>query len=171
MAKDYGHELATQAADAIGWPFSALTAAAQLVAARRADLFYRSLDATVGAVGDQRRQLENFMGSEVGRELLGDFARSLIETSSRVAVSALAILYADYTDTVYRKSFKIGACWALRGVRDDTIELFLLGTTPTRRTHRPLLTARSWTLGACLTAKAKVGDFEGERLMMQDLLQ
>jgi hypothetical protein len=92
---------------------------------RRMDTFLRVLDARTGASGDQRRRLAAVLSSEVGEDLLADFAETIIRTPCPTVASAFALLYADFEHAIYPLSFKRGACQALRGVTDVQIEIFL----------------------------------------------
>ena len=92
----------------------------------RARQFLRSLSgATQTFTGKQREKFEQVIKSDIGSELLADYAEKVLRTSSRTAIAALAMLYADVDDVTFSPEFKRATMIALEGISEDLIDAFV----------------------------------------------
>ncbi|HLF37376.1 MAG TPA: hypothetical protein VI520_05525 [Anaerolineales bacterium] len=92
----------------------------------RARQFLRSLSsATQSFTSEQRQKFEQVIKSDIGSELLADYAEKVLRTSSRTAIAALALLYADVDDVTYSREFKRATMIALEGISEDRIDAFV----------------------------------------------
>ena len=86
---------------------------------RFVDLRYESM-----ATDDQAR-LNEYINSEVGKEILADFADSITQTSSRRVRMATALLYCQDFELDFSKSEKITFVSAIKDLNDDMVDFFL----------------------------------------------
>jgi len=102
-----------------------------LVKNKRIKLFFKSLTVIENNLNDnQKKKLKKYINSKDGMNILGEYIDSVHQTSSQIANCALAILYADSDNETYDKPFKISASDSLRGIDNETVEVFLQITDP-----------------------------------------
>lgn len=93
----------------------------------RISLFLKSIDfASHSLPQKDKAKFEKYISGEVGRELLAEYSDSVLSTSSKIAIAALGILYADVNNDIYTDDFKRIACRSLQGVTDGLMEAFIL---------------------------------------------
>jgi hypothetical protein len=73
----------------------------------------------------QQEYFKKVLESEDGQEILSEYADSVINTSSKTANIALALLYSDAKHERFPKSFKALAAMSLKGITEELIDLFL----------------------------------------------
>jgi hypothetical protein len=92
----------------------------------RLDEFLRALRHAEGELDlEHKNELEELLSSTSGQELLTDYADTILRTSSRIAISALGILYANRDRKDFPDSFRRNACEGLFEISDDLVETFL----------------------------------------------
>jgi hypothetical protein len=94
---------------------------------RRLESFLRD----IGSVSDEmsendRQRFEAYIDSPESQEWLADFAEQVVRTRSRLAIAALAILYANPIEESFSSDFKADAAIALEGIADETVNAFLI---------------------------------------------
>jgi hypothetical protein len=72
---------------------------------------------------EDRARFESYINSELGGEVLADFAEQAVRTRSRTALAALAILYAESETSIDRKA---QTALSLEGISERSIDAFLL---------------------------------------------
>lgn len=88
--------------------------------------FLRSLDSALSGTDEREREkFEKYVFSDPGQELLADYSDTVLLTSSRIAQSALALLFADVDNAKYSEAFKRMATTSLRGCSDQLVHLFV----------------------------------------------
>lgn len=98
----------------------------QLIRKRRIVHFLRSLDRALAMRDEKvRRKFEESVLSDVGCQLLADYCDTVLLTSSRIAQSALALLFADAADAEFSPQLKQRAIAAFRDCSDPLVELFI----------------------------------------------
>jgi len=111
--------------EALPW-FGSLMAANEGIKKWRLHSFLRAVDTAEGQLDPQARErLRDAANKLEGAELLVDYAERVVRTSSRIAITAFGLLYADPDDVVYTRGFRRLACEALEGISDDLVDLFL----------------------------------------------
>lgn len=94
---------------------------------RRIRAFLRGLNGSVSTLSEEKkRTFDHFVRSELGRELLADYADAAIRSRSETAVAALAILFGDADNERFAQAFRAAAARALDGVDERTVSAFLL---------------------------------------------
>lgn len=73
----------------------------------------------------ERKRLDQIISSKKGSELLAEYADSVLRTSSKTAITALALLYADLDDERYSPDFKRRASISLDGISDHQVDFYL----------------------------------------------
>lgn len=92
----------------------------------RMKCFIKSLGKAAESLGEREKQrLDEIIASQEGAELLTQYADSVLKTSSKTAITALALLYADQDDSTYSEEFKRQACTSLDGISDHEVGFFL----------------------------------------------
>jgi len=92
----------------------------------RAKSFIRTLGKVAGNFSDeQRKNFERVIKSDEGSELLAQYIDTVIRTSSKTAIAALALLYADIDNKEYSPQFKLTAALALEGISETLVGIFL----------------------------------------------
>jgi len=106
---------------------------------KRISRFLKSINYAVSLLTEQDKgKFEKYINSEVGYDFLAEYSDSVLKTSSKIAISALGILFADSDNLYYSEQFKRIACYMLQGTTDDLIEVFLImSNLPTTRKGRP----------------------------------
>lgn len=98
----------------------------QWVKRKRMSLFLRTLAKSEEKLDDRQKEtFKRIISSEGGKELLAEYADSVIRTSSQTSIAALAILYGDVENEKYPAAFKSVAAIALEGISETAIDLFL----------------------------------------------
>ena len=98
----------------------------QWVKQKRMTLFLKTLAKSEENLTEyQKEKLQKILSSEDGKELLAEYADSVIRTSSRTGIAALAILYGDVDDKKFRGAFKSLAALSLEGISEEAVDLFL----------------------------------------------
>ena len=93
----------------------------------RISLFLKSIDFASDSLPQKdKAKFEKYISGQVGRELLAEYSDSVLSTSSKIAIAALGILYADVNNDIYTDDFKRIACRSLQGVTDGLMEAFIL---------------------------------------------
>ena len=88
--------------------------------------FLHSLSSVIDELSEeQRRKFDKIINSEAGGELLAEYSDAVLRTSSKTAIAALAILYADVDDKKYVQDFKVAACLVFQGITENSVEAFL----------------------------------------------
>jgi len=96
------------------------------VKCKRLERFLRTLSkAGENFDAKKRQKFKKVIESEKGIEILADYADTVLRTSSKIGISALALLYSDFESERYSEAFKAKACLALHGISDDLIAVFL----------------------------------------------
>lgn len=92
----------------------------------RLHFFLRSVESAEAQLDEaQRERFCRATADPESQELLTDFAETVVRTSSRIAIAALGILYADQGATAFPPAFRRLACEALDGMSDDLVEAYL----------------------------------------------
>ena len=92
----------------------------------RVKQFLRALSKTAESMDDNAKvQLEAILKSKEGAEILADYVKAILHTSSKSAIAALALLYSDVNDESYSKNFKLSAVTAFEGISEHSIDAFL----------------------------------------------
>jgi hypothetical protein len=85
------------------------------------------LNGSVGGLSKEKRQkFDDLVRSDLGRELLADYADAAIRSRSDTAVAALAILFGDSDNERFDTHFKGAAARALEGVDERMLTAFLV---------------------------------------------
>jgi hypothetical protein len=104
----------------------AVYAAGKWIRNERAKHFLRSLKAAAETLPPERKaEFERRLSSAAEAEILSDYADTVLETASKTATAALALLYADVGDIDYPKPFKVAAVLALHGITEEEVDAFL----------------------------------------------
>jgi hypothetical protein len=104
-----------------------VVAAYKFVREKRMKRFLNTLsNAQEQLTSGERKYFGKLLESEDGQELLAEYADSVINTSSKTANIALALLYADVKTESFDESFKTLAALALRGISESAISLFII---------------------------------------------
>lgn len=81
------------------------------------------------AVGEmpeaKKKAFEDLLKSNEGGEILAEYLDTVLRTSSKTAIAALAILYADTDHKRYSPDFKLAAAIALEGISEQKVDAFL----------------------------------------------
>ena len=94
---------------------------------KRIVYFLRTLNQEISEWNfEQKEKFEKHILSGAGSELLSEYSDTVLRTSSRIGISSLALLYSDVSNDIYDSSFKRTACYAIEGINDISIEMFLL---------------------------------------------
>jgi len=92
----------------------------------RAKRFLQSMSRAADGMDDEEKaKLEKILKSKEGGELLAEFVKSILNTSSKSAITAMALLYADVEEGNYSTDFKLSAVNALEGISEQSIDAFL----------------------------------------------
>jgi hypothetical protein len=122
------HDLITlgeEGLDALPY-FHQVGAVLRVVRQRKLRAFLKGLGSAADRLSeDDRTAFEQYINSELGRELLADYLDTVIRARSTVAIAALAILFGDSQRREYENTFKEDAAFALDGISDRTIHAFL----------------------------------------------
>lgn len=98
----------------------------KFVQQKRIVLFLKAMNETSGGANSKdKEKFSKYINSNLGKELLSEYADTAIRTSSIVAIAALGILYGDMDDSRYPAGFKRLACFALQGSTDHLVEAFV----------------------------------------------
>ena len=93
---------------------------------KRFVLFLKAINAAEDELGEKERQrFAKYVNSNLGKELLSEYADTVLRTSSLTAIAALGILYADIRDSKYTPDFKRLACLAIQGSTDKLVDVFI----------------------------------------------
>jgi hypothetical protein len=93
---------------------------------KRVTQFLRGLGrATEAMSDDEKRRFQQVIDSDAGGALLSQYMDGVLKSSSRAAIAAYALLYADAYDMRYPRAFKATAGIALDGIPDWLIEIYL----------------------------------------------
>jgi hypothetical protein len=93
---------------------------------KRMKWFLKALSSTQDKLtSKEKNRFEKLLESDEGQELLAEYADSVINTSSKTANIALAILFGDIKTESFEKTFKILAAPVLRGITENVVDLFL----------------------------------------------
>jgi hypothetical protein len=74
----------------------------------------------------QKDKFKKHIQSDEGAGLLSEYSDTVLNTSSLIGISALALLYGDIESKIYDPAFKLKACYAIEGASDEIIGIFLL---------------------------------------------
>jgi len=92
----------------------------------RARHFLKSLSTAADSFDkDGKARLEELLRSKEGGELLSEFVKTILNTSSKSAITAMALLYADVYGEKYSTEFKLSAVNAFEGISEQSIDAFL----------------------------------------------
>ena len=109
--------------------FGTLKSAYRYRQQQRVDDFLKGIDLCYETMSlDSQRKLNENIESEIGKDILADFADAILQTSSCRVRMALAILYCeDHEFQMSDIELKI-FIGAMTGITDDLIEFFLMAT-------------------------------------------
>jgi hypothetical protein len=92
----------------------------------RISLFLKSIEFSAKPLSQKEKdKFEKYLNSKIGRELLAEYSDTVLRTSSKVAIAALGVLYADTDNEFYNIDFKRIACRALEGATDTLLNGFI----------------------------------------------
>jgi hypothetical protein len=101
--------------------------AIKYVKRKRIEHFFKTIDLALDDLPpDKKIRFNKYIEDEMGKEILNDFCDSVLTTSSKDAIAALGLLYADTDSAQYETDFKRLACYALRGITDDMMNGFMV---------------------------------------------
>ena len=92
----------------------------------RAKRFLRALRTAADEMPEAKKKaLDRLLKSNEGGEILAQYVDSVLRTSSKTAIVALALLYADADHETYPREFKLAAALALEGISEQEVDAFL----------------------------------------------
>ena len=104
---------------------------------KRVKRFFLSLkDVEESLSQSDKDRLRKYVSSKEGGLVLGEFIDSVLQSNSKIAHAALAILYADIDGDSFNLRFKMSACSVLASLDDEIIEAFLQLTDETFLSRR-----------------------------------
>ena len=108
-------------------PYVRMAAAAYtLVRKQRIIRFLKSIHTKSNAWdAGKKKKFEKYIQSDVGTEILSDYADSVLLTNATLAHACLALLYSDFEGHQYTQSLKLHAVSALRGCSNQSLLVFV----------------------------------------------
>lgn len=93
---------------------------------KRAELFFQYVDLRYDVMSiEEKKEFQIYVNSELGKDILANFADSITQTSSQIAVMALALLYCRDSDFDYSESEIYRFVSAMNGITDDLLNFYL----------------------------------------------
>ncbi|MEY2665801.1 MAG: hypothetical protein RLZZ480_906 [Candidatus Parcubacteria bacterium] len=106
-------------------------AAFKYVKKKRIENFFKSLNILQEDFNEvEKIKLKEYLTSDAGFNLLGEYIDKVHQTSSSIVSCALAILLVSESEDLYTDDFKLAAINGLVGIDDVTVDAFLELTKP-----------------------------------------
>ncbi len=103
-----------------------IAAAYTLVRKKRIIRFLKSIHKESNAWdAGKKKKFEAYIQSDVGTEILSDYADSVLLTNATLAHACLALLYADFEGDQYTQTLKLHIVSALRGCSNQYLRVFV----------------------------------------------